>query len=559
MWHPLKISWLLLPIMLYLLFVLPVYFDNNAGNGLWMPQNLLAWCAIALFVMLVAIHTAVIGRINTGGFMLLAVLAVVFMMLPWLWTPSPLWQCYALTRLAGLIGGLIFLLALCQIRITPTLRIVLLTVVVLSALIQAAEAMVQSWLPDLALRMMDFGSSSPYGIFQQRNLLASWLATGYGVALYLALNARTRLQLLCWVMTLYPLSAAVVLSQSRTGALGAVLMTILAVLSDVPRLRHRPLAVLRRVILISSLVAWCGAIGLWAMPSGQQADFQHSVSTDQRLRILAGTAEMIAKHPLKGSGLGSFESQFPRSLEDAGIQSIENNTFSHPHNEVMFVMAEGGIVALAGFLLLAGIWLWPLIRSVRKRDRKWLLPLTGLPIVVHMMTEYPLYLSTPHLILLLVLFRSGLPDAMLRTARVPAFLRITALPVTSLASGAALIILGAGFNIQQVLTQAEVDMNTGLIPSLPVADWRSLTQAERLDYDRHMLMANTAEFAHSPRAMADFTVWGKRWLSVHNNAEVSAAMIFIARRRGDIAEAEKLRTRAARVFVHDTRFIGEDR
>ncbi|HFI9678091.1 TPA: hypothetical protein ACGSV8_003860 [Shigella flexneri] len=57
-------------------------------------------------------------------------------------------------------------------------------------------------------------------MFQQRNVLASWLATGCGVALYLALTARTRSLTLICLLSLYPLSTALVLTQSRVGLLG---------------------------------------------------------------------------------------------------------------------------------------------------------------------------------------------------------------------------------------------------------------------------------------------------------------------------------------------------
>ena len=195
--------------------------------------------------------------------------------------------------------------------------------------------------------------------------------------------------------------------------------------------------------------------------------------------------------------------------------------------------------------------MWPAFR----RCGRWLLPLLGLPLVVHMMTEYPLYLSAPHLMLLLVLFRVGLPNIALRESRILTPLRVTVLPVACLLMVVALGILYEGFAMQRALTLAEADMNAGLIPTLPEADWRSLTQAERLDYDRHMLAANTPGFTRSPRAMADFTLWGNRWLAVHNDPEVSAALIFIARRRGDWLEAERLRARASRVFIHDDRFF----
>ncbi|EDW1731960.1 O-antigen ligase family protein [Salmonella enterica subsp. enterica] len=401
---------------------------------------------------------------------------------------------------------------------------------------------------------MDFNAPSPYGIFQQRNLLASWLATGYGVVLYLALNTRNRLHGLYLILLLYPLCAALVLTQSRIGVVGAITMTGLTALADIPRLRGRPSAILLRLMLFSSLAMFCTGVCLWGMPSGQQADFHHPASTEQRLRVLVGTIKMIEQHPLTGSGLGSFESQFPQALETAGLQSIENNTFTHPHNEVMYVMAEGGVVALTGLLLLGGIWMWSVMCSFKQCGERWLLSLTSLPILLHMMTEYPLYLSVPHLMLLLLLFRAGLPCVALTRIKLPVLFRTTAISLFSLAIVAVLTLLAAGFSTQLALTQAEVDMNAGLLPSLPVADWRSMTQSERLDHDWHMLAANSPVFTHDPQAMALFTEWGYKWLAVHNDAEVSAAMRFIARRRGDIKEAERLRIQAAKVFIDDVRF-----
>jgi len=543
-------GWLLLPVVFYLLFILPVFVDNNAGSGLNMPQNLLAWGIMVVSILLTAARAAVTGRLQVARFMLPGILAVLLLMLPWLWTPSPLWQQHALPRLAGIAGALVFTFALCQLHLTSGLRRGILAVAVCSVLIQAAEAMIQAWLPDLALRLMSFDDRLPYGIFQQRNLLASWLATGYGVALYLLLTARTRSAALVWTASLYPLCAALTLTSSRTGLLGAVIMTVLAALADRAAWRGRPRAVLCRLMLLSSLLATCAAISQWAMPEGSQADLTHTLSNRERVVMLKGAVSMAAEHPLIGSGLGGFEARFPDVLAQAGLQA-RSSSITHPHNEVLYVLDEGGAIALTGLLMLAGIWLWPAFR----RGGRWLLPLLGLPLVVHMMTEYPLYLSAPHLMLLLVLFRVGLPDIALRESRILIPLRVTVLPVACLLMVVVLGILYEGFAMQRTLTLAEADMNAGLIPTLPEADWRSLTQAERLDYDRHMLAANTPGFTRSPRAMADFTLWGNRWLAIHNDPEVSAALIFIARRRGDWVEAERLRERAARVFIHDDRFF----
>ncbi|EOK1957070.1 TPA: hypothetical protein ACIDIN_003953 [Shigella flexneri] len=91
-------------------------------------------------------------------------------------------------------------------------------------------------------------------MFQQRNVLASWLATGCGVALYLALTARTRSLTLICLLSLYPLSTALVLTQSRVGLLGLFCVIVLAALADRPRWRGRPLSGLLRLIFVASLL-----------------------------------------------------------------------------------------------------------------------------------------------------------------------------------------------------------------------------------------------------------------------------------------------------------------
>ncbi|WP_228303760.1 O-antigen ligase family protein [Klebsiella aerogenes] len=562
-------------VAIYLIFILPVYVDNNAGQGLMMPQNLLAWGVMVLCVLAALLKLAHTGQAALGGFMLYAAVGGMLLVLPWLWTTLSFWRLHALPRVAGIAGALLFALSLCQTRMSPAVRRGLLAVVVVSALVQSGDAMMQAWLPGLGMRFIDFNSPSPYGIFQQRNALANWLATGSGVALYLALTARNRARTLGWVITLYPLCAALTLLQIRTSVLGLLLSGMLVAMADLPRVHRRPLAALRRVMLLISLLAWCTSISLWAMPSGRPADLEHAASTYQRALIIQGTLAMIKQHPLAGSGLGSFEARFPYGMADAGLESTESDTFTHPYNEILFVMAEGGVPALAGLLLLSGVWLWPVLyrlchplsntlcpdtgRWLRGRESlsagNWLLPLTGLPILVHMMIEYPLYLSAPHLMLLLLLFRIGLPETALRRYRISGRVRAILLLAGSLASCVALGVLWAGLGTQSALTRAEMEMNAGLLPSLPDASWRTLTQAERLDYDRHMLMASTPGFLQRPRDLVAFTLWGKRWLVVHNNAEVSAAMMLIAQRRGDHASAERLREEAARVFVHDSRFL----
>lgn len=545
-------------LMLYLVFILPVQLPNAGGSGLRLPQNLLAWSVMTLCIAGAILRAILTGKIIISRFMFVVLAGISLLALPWMWTPNQAWQNNALPRLEGLVGALFFLLALCQRKMSPRVKSFLLYSIVLAALGQAITAMAEAWFPDLILQLTGSRPHGVVGVFQQRNLLGSWLATGIGISLYQAFTARTRLWALAWVGMLFPLVTALVLSQSRTGLLGAMIMMLTTACVDYPRWRKRPLAVLRRVVLLTSVLIWGYGISIWAMPSGTPADFVHEASTQQRMRVIYGTLTLIARHPLVGNGLGSFESLFPQALADSGLKSVENQTFTHPHNEVLYVLAEGGITALIGLLILGGVWIWPALHHVRRgfnlAREGLLLSLAGLPIVIHMMTEYPLYLSAPHLMVLLILFRSALPETTLHFRRVSLVMRILVLPALSAGCFLVIVLLASGLHVQSELTYAEDEINAGLIPVLPMPGWRSFTQVDRLNYDRYMLAVSRPGFWRNKIAMDSFTHWGVMELTVHNDAEIAAALMAIADYRGDRCAKNELAERAARVFVADSRF-----
>lgn len=561
----------MLVMTIYLTLLMHVYEPNMAGDGVNMPQNLLAWSAMGLCVLVTCVRIIKTGRTVFSPLMIAGLVAVVLIVLPAMWDPYHPWLFHAMPHLVGTIGAMAFAAALIQIPLNPARRQLLLSIVMVAALIQALTGLMQAWLPDVALQLMEFRrGSNPYGIFQQRNVLASFLATGAAATLWLALTASTRRGGLAVLMAMYPLVACLVITQSRIGALGMLTMLTLAGVADSRRALRNRGALMRRLVFLSSLVLCATLVGNNAMPSGQQPDFSHDSSTAQRARVLAGTWTLIKQHPLAGSGYGSFESRFPQALEQAGLVSQESDTFTHPHNELFYVWSEGGISALTGLLLLGVLWLWPVMQAAlsspsliraenQKKPAAWLLPLTGLPVLMHMMTEYPLYTSVPHLMVLLILYRAGLPENSLRSVRLSrqgwrGSLTVMLLLIVTAGSLAGLILLKEGLDAQRELTRAERTFMTGGHPVLPRPDWRYLFARERLDYDRHLMQALQPGFLQDIQAAEQFTVWGKRWLTVHNDAEVFAGLIMTAQRRGDIAEAHHLQKLAHRVFVSDPRF-----
>lgn len=282
----------------WLVVIMHIYIPNAGGTGPEIPQNAVAWC-IAAGCILASFAGMIFRRpIVTATPVLPALAAVVLLLLPLAWDPSPLWFAHALMRAAGIVGAFLFFMALLQVPFSEARRRTTSKLVLVAAIIQALTAMMQAWLPDLALRVMDFNHISPYGIFQQRNVLASWLATGCGAALWLAVTARHRRNAWLCSLALFPLTAAVVLTESRTGALGVMAILVIGAAADLLYRRLTRGGLLRRLLLIVLLALQAILVSNFAMPGGtdRQANFEHTGSTEQRIRVLEGTWQLIKEH-----------------------------------------------------------------------------------------------------------------------------------------------------------------------------------------------------------------------------------------------------------------------
>lgn len=76
-----------------LLWLLP----NQGGSGLALPQNLLAWCAMALMVLWGSLTERRVKFIYPAGTQLIITGAILWS-LPLLWSPSSAWQWNAATK-----------------------------------------------------------------------------------------------------------------------------------------------------------------------------------------------------------------------------------------------------------------------------------------------------------------------------------------------------------------------------------------------------------------------------------------------------------------------------
>ncbi|RTF99602.1 pilin glycosylation ligase domain-containing protein, partial [Serratia marcescens] len=218
-----------LPLLLiWMAAVLPVYYPNMGGDGLALPQNILAWSVMALTTLIVT-FTVCLGRIRfsltpTARRLLLgiAVLALPLLYTRLEWREDALWRC------AGLLGGWLFYVACLQLRLTARQRELLLYGLLFAIGVQALLAALQLFAPTLA--WVAPNGSRVYGVFQQPNVLGSFIATGLALALWLLLaplSAPTWRRQIPLLALLAVFSALLVLIQSRAAWLGGALAAAL--------------------------------------------------------------------------------------------------------------------------------------------------------------------------------------------------------------------------------------------------------------------------------------------------------------------------------------------
>lgn len=354
------------------------------------------------------LKVATTGEVKYSALTLQLAACIAVLLVPFLYNDSDI--AFASDRFLGLVAGLLFFLILQQFEFSEQERFNLLVIVIASVLVEAAIGWAQILSANFGFDLAPYNNHSPAGVFQQVNVMASFLATGLVLSGYLVTRlslAEKKWQAAAFATFLYltPITTIHLLNflGSRTGLLGA----LVGLLCIAPLLfgewRKRPV----RVWFASLLVGFLFSFGLENSGNTQLEGSTKEVATFASLRQIhmPQTIDMILDNPVTGYGYGKFERSFVEYTADAyaaGKITIPGvGGLDHPHNELMFWAAEGGIVGLLG-LLLAAWFVWTRVRKLAVRHR---IAIIGVffPITLHTQLEFPFYTSLLHWIIFILL------------------------------------------------------------------------------------------------------------------------------------------------------------
>lgn len=519
--------------------VMTVYLPNMGGSGLSLPLNTLSWMSLCCFSLLIVQSPKVWRRHRCSASLSWLYAGSLVLIIRTLLTPLP-WFNDALIVAIGLTAGLLFYRLLLQLPWRRRQLFTILFTLWIASVLQCLIANIQLF-HFRAAAWWEFSSAQlrPYGIFQQVNVLASFIACGIVATLLLLLY---RSKTIRWMRL--PLHISLMLQgfvlyacQSQIGYLSTVLV-ILACLILFWQQRFIVFAAIVS-LLVGGILSF--AVHVWL----QFPTVAHSDSTHTRLLIWQHSWRLFSMHPLFGWGVGSFESiflhQFGGQITNVGIRTV-----SHPHNEILLWLVEGGVFAAVGMLMLltAIILLW---LNGGRLQRAMLL--TASPIALHMMTEFPLYQSAPHWILLVVLLRCA--DRPYYTSAMSMSMnwsRRGMIFFIALAVG----VLTQTLYLQNELTTAERNGTQDELPSRAV--WQTVLQQDRYEYDRQMGELLRFNHVQDINALRNFEHWAAGYTLRHPDNNLYAVRIQIATYLNDPTQVENLTDEARWLFPADSRW-----
>ena len=554
----------------YLLIIMHLSIPNMGGSGLRVPQNILALGVIGFAVLLLNanVHSTYPKTLRTSPGTRLLLIGCLLLCLPIFWSPMPMWRWNAFPAVLGYAVAALGYLALLQVRLSPQQKRNWLALILASAVIEALLALLQLFvLP--ADNWMEYSPQQRriFGIFQQPNLLGSYLATGCGIALYFIFTSRSRAVRYLASVTFALQLVVLIPTQSRIGWAGAG--TAIAVLLWHFRARSSLRNTLMIALPLGAIMAIIGALMLLpeskllaTLPDEVTQFTQHpaftpidkSHSTSLRWQMIMHSLHMIAEHPLLGWGMGGFEHNFTQHVVVMNhSMTLGGRPPTHPHNEILFQWIEGGMSALVGTLLLIAAWIkLGFVPRGLRRQRAFPIWCLTLPIVLHTQFEYPLHLSATHSIVLVLLLRLTLKEKQLLLCRTPALLHHTG-RFSSLALALTMVVFAStGLRTHLCLTAAERNGFRGMerCAALP-NPW---VQWQRMTFDQQMYKLQRFNQTRDYHYLEEFQVWGDKYINVHNDANVYHSLILIAQAQQSAIRKNQLLARAHVLFPTDRRF-----
>ena len=415
----------------YFLLAMHYFLPNMGGYGLYLPYNVIGWMLITTLIGIGFWEISRTGFIKLSKTQIFGWIGFLFFLLPLIY-PNNEFAGLAYFRIFGLLGGLAFYSALLQFRFQKMERLFLLYIMLSAVVIQSLLGLVQY----LGLFSDSYFLLNkkllPYGSFQHKNVMTTFMATGIGISLFLVGDDPeievSKLKKLLVFLIPFTGSIIIIAIKSKAGYLG--LFFILLLMLPSIKLKEKFYQRWLIVLLTGIVIGWFTPNIYQSLKSRElpkkglnrqneirtkkssktklyTRDMDSQLETvSSRMAIYETTFRIWKDNPLIGVGYGRFtrvcrEYLAARRAHEAEFDYVMDEYFDHPHNEILLWISEGGIAPLIGILLFTVTYLIMVFQIHWKKSLTYL----GLvfPILLHTQFEFPFYTSLAHWIVFLTL------------------------------------------------------------------------------------------------------------------------------------------------------------
>lgn len=526
-----------------------IYQPNLGGAGFSLPLNIVSAFFLALFLLVVIFFQ--IKKMNViyslaSNFISLGL--IILMLLCFLSPENYSYNAYLTAY--WVLGILIFYQVIAQFNISDIGREIILYGILVSAIVESILAMLQVFnlLPLIGLPYPPLNGDRPYGVFQQVNVFSSFICVGIASAVGLLIKTKNIKWPLVGFITaaLVLMSATLPLSQSLTGYLNLFFIFIVFYLFAK---YHR-----NKILFISVFVILGLIIGYGIKNGLDIIDATESKLNTSRIRwvLWQQSLYLFSEKPLLGWGVGSFESIF---LERFGGGLLETNEriMSHPHNEILRWMVEGGFVGLIAIILIiiGGVVL--LLSIFKRKSDNYIYLIVALPILFHMMTEFPLWLSMPHGIVLILLLRCA--DSPNKKHKLNKMVNYFSKGIVIFGLAFSVVLLYMTLQVQQYLTYIE---KTGQQVLLSIEkplyhNWNYLLMYDRYQFDLNMGYLLRYNETQDVKYLNLFNDWAMKASISSPDINIYISWILVLNELGEKDKARDVRYKASYLFGENER------
>ena len=395
-----RIFWIVLS--LYSLLGMHFFMHNQGGSGLYLPFNMVGWAFVSVLISIGIWHLTLVKQLTFSRTQLWFLAGFAILLVPFL-NPLAEWNAQAQPRFLAIAASLLLFFALSQFQFSENQRYNVLYLLLGAIAIEAVYGFVQFFmLKDGNWFGYNVKVNRPYGIFQKDTVLSSFLAVGIALSFYLQRwdisfdSFKWKKLLINFV--LFSATFLLVQIQSRAGAYGGILVALV----------FFPILWMfnKRFFWSSFLLVTFGLFLAWMFFHSARGETEsYYMNAFYRIVYWKQVLKMFSDAPFLGYGYGGFEYNFLHAYRAPGVPLVDYDpigaALDHPHNEVMFWLLEGGLVAVAGLMVFATGYIRAVLKCAGWAKRISLLALV-LPLLFHSMVEYPFYHSVTHFFLFIV-------------------------------------------------------------------------------------------------------------------------------------------------------------